>query len=198
MTPSERVINAIKEVRKQQPLIALSNKGVMLTNLIFMHQVIKASERLLVEAAAEATGRLKDYYTSHLEEEREHEKWLADDLATAGIDVKDITPIRLAVELAGTQYYLIKHHNPASLLGYMAVLEAMPFDLVALERLEQLHGKDLLRCLRFHAIHDQEHKVELLKVIDEINDDDVLRNAVNTQMYLNRFAEELNKMMETK
>lgn len=198
MKLSSRVLDAIDCVRQHQTLNDLGNRAALVTNLVFMYQVIKASERLLVEAANESTGRLKDYYEIHLEEEREHEKWLAEDLATAGIDVNAVAPIRLAVELAGTQYYLIKHHNPASLLGYMAVLEAFPFDVALLEKLEKLHGKELLRCLRYHAINDQYHRVELLQVIDEVDDEEVLRNAVNTQMYLNRFAEELKKMMETK
>lgn len=152
-----------------------------------------ASERLLKEAAEEATGRLKEYYVSHLEEEREHELWLADDLKSIGVNVKEIPPIRLATEMAGSQYYLIKHGNPASLLGYMAVLEGFPMPMEIVEALEKLHGKKLLRTARFHAEHDQEHKIELFEVIDEIADTDILRNAIQTQLYINDFVTHLEQ-----
>lgn len=197
MTMSEQVIAALEVIRQQQKPINLADRSVVAANLTLLYQVIKASERLLFEAAQEATGRLKEYLTTHLEEERDHDKWLADDLRSAGIDVDALEPIRIAVELAGSQYYLIKHHNPAALLGYMAALEGIPFDINAVNTLEELHGKDLIRTLRYHAVNDQDHKIELFEVIDELNDPEILRNAVNTQMYLNRFAEELQTIGRT-
>ena len=171
---SAEIIKIIKDLREQQAQVDIRDRKAFLLNMVFVWSVIKASERLLIEAAAESSGKLKDYYVSHLEEERNHEKWLAEDLKTAGIDVSSIAPIRLAVELAGSQYYLIKHHNPASLLGYMAVLEGLPYSIADVELLEKLHGKDLVRTLRYHAVNDVEHAKDLFNVIDEINSPEIV------------------------
>lgn len=186
---SETVISAVSAIRTKATPVDLSDRSRLITNLVFLYQVIKASERLLVEAAVEATGRLKQYYISHLEEEREHEKWLAEDLLAEGIDVETVPPIRKATEMAGSQYYLIKHVNPACLLGYMAVLEGFPHPVEAVEHLKKLHGDRLTRTLHYHAIHDQDHRKELFQVIDEVAHPDILRNAIQTQIYVNELSE---------
>jgi len=188
---SNTVIEEVKRISAKGKRLNLSDKSVLITNLVFMQQVIKASERLLVEAAQEATGRLKEYYVSHLEEEREHEKWLSDDLKSEGIDVDKFPIMRLASEMAGSQYYLIKHDDPACLLGYMAVLEGFPFPLDQLESLERLHGKSLCKTLRFHAENDLEHRKELFRVIDEVASQAILNSAIQTALYINEFAEQL-------
>lgn len=188
---SNTVIEEVKRISAKGKRLNLSDKSVLITNLVFMQQVIKASERLLVEAAQEATGRLKEYYVSHLEEEREHEKWLSDDLKSEGIDVDKFHIMRLASEMAGSQYYLIKHDDPACLLGYMAVLEGFPFPLDQLESLERLHGKILCKTLRFHAENDLEHRKELFRVIDEVASPAILNSAIQTALYINEFTEQL-------
>lgn len=186
---SGEVINAVLAIRSK--LLNLGDIDTLKTNLAFMHQVIAASERLLEEAASEASGDLKAYYLAHLEEERQHEKWLADDLLSHGVDVKKLPLMRKAVEMAGSQYYLIKHVHPACLLGYMAVLEGFPMPLELVDQLEQLHGKQLIRTLRFHAEHDPEHRKEVFRMIDKEARPEILSNAVQTAIYLNEFAQEL-------
>ena len=186
MRSSEKVIQAVTELRKQAPQFDLADKGCMVANLVFMYQVIVASEDLMELALRKSQGPvLHKYLDDHLPEEHDHATWLRSDLLTIGIDPEKSKLIRSAAELVGTQYYLIQHRNPNALLGYMAVLEGFPFDVELLEQLEEVHGKDLLRCLRYHAVHDQEHKIELFRVIDELNDPDILQNAVRTQMLLN-------------
>lgn len=191
---SEQVIAAVNEVRKFAPPVNLFDRDTMLSNLVFIYQVIKASERLLVEAEAEATGRLKTYYTTHLEEERDHAEWLADDLMDAGIDVNLIEPMKKAAEMAGAQYYLIKHFDPACLLGYMAVMEGQPYPVEMVDKLAEVHGEKLVRTLRFHAVHDQDHKIELFEVIDEIASPVIIRNAVQTALQINEISELLSRI----
>jgi len=185
---SERIIADVEELRKEAPLLELSNKTVLIHNLIWMYQVIVASENLMElarDAAPEASRVFHKYMRTHLEEERGHAKWLADDLATLGVDVRYMPLNRSAVELVGTQYYLINHVSPAAILGYMAVLEGFPFPLDVLEQLEAIHGVEPLRCLRYHAENDIEHRKELFKVIDHINDPSIHSNALRTQQLLN-------------
>ena len=188
MSMSERIVEDVEDLRRQSPLLDLSNKAVLIHNLIWIYQVIVASENLMAVALEEAPAAAKvfrNYMTSHLEEERHHANWLNADLVTAGIDVTVLPLHRSAVELAGSQYYLIHHISPAALLGYMAVLEGFPFPLDTLEQLEAIHGVEPLRCLRYHAENDIEHRKELFKVIDQIDDPIIHSNALRTQQLLN-------------
>ena len=71
--------------------------------------------------------------------------------------------------MAGSQYYLIYHVDPAALLGYMAALECFPMPLEQVEALERAHGADLCRTLRYHAAHDIEHGSGVLEQIDKLD-----------------------------
>lgn len=182
----------IKEVIQHQgKALNLHDKAELIRNLIFIHQVIVATENLMLTAAACASSELQSYFLEHYEEERGHADWLADDLRTAGVDVKKRPLDLLATQFVGTQYYLIQHIHPTALLGYMAVLEGSPMPIEQVEELEALHGKDLLRCLRFHAEHDVDHREELWKVIDsqpEHLHSVILNSAVQTARYLAQFT----------
>lgn len=193
MKLSERIIHDVGQMRADGPTLNLACKPVLQANLLFMYQVMKASERLLEEAIKECkSGALRDYYVDHLEEERKHEEWLAEDLKWFGIDVTAISTIPLAAALAGAQYYNIKHVSPACLLGYMAVLEGFPFEIEVLKQLEAIYGKAPFRCLRYHAVHDQEHRVDLFRVIDAVGDHRIYETAIQTQHSLNDFANRVN------
>jgi len=178
---SQRILRDVGLLRQKSPGVNLGDLPTFVHNLIWMYQFMVASENLMVVAEKLATGRLKRYLRTHLEEERDHANWLADDLATVGVDVTRLPLDRSAVELAGTQYYLIHHVSPVCLLGYMATLEGLPFPVKLCDDLEAIHGKDLVRCLRYHAENDLEHRKELFEVIDEINDPLIYENAIRTQ-----------------
>lgn len=190
---SQKVIGAIERVRKEASLIDCAKLDYIISNLVFVYQIVVASESLLEEAVRVSEGELRDYFVSHLEEERSHEEWLAADLRTCGIDVKQMPLLQKAVEIAGSQYYLIKHVDPACLLGYMAVLEGFPVSSDSLEKLEQMHGKELFRTLRYHSEHDLDHRKELFDMIDKFPSERILTNAVQTALYFNEFAEALNQ-----
>lgn len=135
----------------------------MLGILAFWYQVIIASEPLLFDSIAMLgddgfDGELKSFYTKHLEDEKNHAKWLEEDLGDF--------PIKLnmnAAILAGTQYYLIRHVHPVCLLGYMQALEGGKIDPAFIEKLEQEHGKKSARTLKIHADNDPGHFKELME-----------------------------------
>jgi hypothetical protein len=150
-----------------------------------MYGVILASESLLAKAVCQTTGPVWDYYVKHFDEERNHVTWLAADLHTVGV-IPPLVHWR-AARLAGTQFYLIEHVSPVALLGYMAALECRPMALVDVERLEDWHGKPLLRTLRYHAEHDTQHGPEILALIETLSGQDrdlVLNNAAHTAWLL--------------
>lgn len=186
---SHCVISAIQGIRR--PGLDIQNRAALIDNLVFMQQLMRATEGLLQDAADAANGDLRAYYLEHLEEERGHAEWLANDLQQAGVSVEPL--IRKAVEIAGAQYYLIKHVHPASLLGYMAVLEGCPTPLEVVEQLENLHGKDLFRTLRYHSEHDLHHRKDLFAIIDKANAPEILSNAVQTAIYISELTQSIEE-----
>ncbi len=134
----------------------------MLDVLAFWYQVIIASEKLLEEAIfllgdEGFEGELKAFYRKHLEEERNHAKWLKEDLGDHPIGLN-----MTAAALAGTQYYLIRHVHPVCLMGYMQVLEGKPIEQSFIDELEAMHGKKAARTVSIHAENDPDHIKELL------------------------------------
>ncbi|HET9171184.1 MAG TPA: iron-containing redox enzyme family protein [Actinospica sp.] len=143
-----------------------------------MLAVLRASVPLLERAArrcAELPSEdptavpLARYYARHAEEERGHDVWLLEDLAAAGAAAAAL-PEPLAVELAGAQYYLVEHHHPVALLGYIAVLEGnAPAPWLA-DRLTARTGlpEAAFRTLREHAELDGGHRAELAELLDTL------------------------------
>jgi hypothetical protein len=191
----------------------LRDPQTMLDNLVFVHQLIVASEPLL-ELAIQRARKLHPagepmrkevhgfsldllrYFRSHLEEERGHANWLDDDLASADVSVQACALQLDAVQMAGMQYYLVRHAHPAALLGYMAVLECSPMPLAQVEHLENLHGTKLLRTLRYHAEHDIDHGADVCAMLDKVPahlQELVKNNALITAQHLNRAAQRFGK-----
>jgi Iron-containing redox enzyme len=171
---SDVLLKHINDVKQASYTIDTGRRSVLIANLIFLHDAVVASEQLLIEAAeaidllsqSSFHTRLATYYRSHLDEERDHVKWVREDLKSVGVNVPAELPGNLAMAMAGSQYYLLKHAHPAALLGYMAVLEGDPTPLETIDFLEQAYGKQLLRFARIHATKDLEHRKDLFEVID--------------------------------
>jgi hypothetical protein len=139
----------------------------LIPNLIFLYHCMIASESLLIEAEKRAEGTLKRYFAAHLEEERGHDCWLAEDLASVGILVKNTKIPLEAVEMVGTIYYMVFHVEPCALLGYMHVLERGEHPLMT--QWESQYPASLLRTLKYHEEHDREHQAELDRIIETLS-----------------------------
>jgi len=180
---SEELMNAMRHVRGLYPSPDLSDRGVLLNNLLFVWHLMRASEHLLEVAAEKSEGRDKEYFLEHLEEERNHHEWLTADLKHAGIDpYESFIPVE-AVNIVGAQYYFIFHINPHALFGYMAYTECFPTPMEVIEELEHIHGKELLKTIRYHATHDVDHGREMLEMIDSLPEASrsiIFQNAVQT------------------
>jgi hypothetical protein len=172
---SDVLLENIRDVKGRSATIDMSRLAVIIANLIFVHDAVVASEQLLIEAVESTDllprssfhARLAKYYRSHLDEERDHVKWIREDLKSVSVHVPAELPNKLAMAMAGSQYYLLKHVHPAALLGYMAVLEGDPTPIELIDSLEHAYGKQLLRFVRIHALKDLEHRKELFEVIDD-------------------------------
>jgi hypothetical protein len=169
---SSALLSRVRDAKRELMSIDGRRIEVVTKNLAFLHDAVVASEQLLLEAAQSVDllpdepfrSRLSEYYRSHLEEERGHVTWLRCDLESVG--VRPGVPNQYAMEMVGTQYYLLKHVHPAALLGYLAVVEGDPVPLAVVDSLEGLHGTTLFRFVRFHATKDLEHRIELFEVMD--------------------------------
>ncbi|MCA1859315.1 hypothetical protein LE191_04220 [Janthinobacterium sp. HSC-3S05] len=185
---SNQVLGAIARELKFAKVPDFTQKEVVIRNFTFMYHTMKASEHML-EVAVECSKERPDlctYFKEHLEEERGHHLWLASDLNSAGVDVaKTGIPVR-AVEMVGTQYYLMYHVDPAALLGYMALQECFSRPLEVIDQLEKMHGKELFRTARYHAEHDIDHGADIANVLDKLPETSqsiVLENAIQTARY---------------
>jgi hypothetical protein len=182
------LMKALIEARAQWPRVDLLDRETFIRNLIFVHNVITATPQLLHVAMKQSgLGPLARYFEAHLAEEQDHARWLAADLATAGVDVhaRPLSPD--AIAMAGSQYYLIYHVDPAALLGYMAALECFPAPEDQILRLEEAHGVDLCRTLRYHATHDIDHGADVLEQVDKLNPRQfriVMDNAMQTAAFI--------------
>lgn len=167
---------------------------MFIANLIFLYHIMVASEPLLRVAIYESRDlRLRKYFEKHLEEERDHAKWLANDLKSVGIDVGHTEPPLVAIQMAGSLYYLIYHVHPAALLGYMRVLESYEMTPQQWAKLEKEYPASLLRTVKYHVDHDPDHLKDINAIIESLPEqrklvDDVARM---TQNYIRAAAEQL-------
>lgn len=193
---SQEFLHILALQRQETPAVDLQNRTAFLSNLVYLWHVIRASERLLEVAIEHSSDSLRKYFLDHLEEERGHAKWLAEDLATADIAMRRTDFLPLAAEMVGIIYYFVQHIDPAALLGYMLALEGLPMPLSQIEKLEATHGKELLRTLRYHAEHDIDHGAALSETIDALPEetrDIVFHAALLTNQHLLKAASFLHR-----
>ena len=150
--------------------------------LVLMHQIVRASLPLMQTAqvvaqnrsAADAVCRkLSKYLVHHIEEERNHDEWLLQDLETAHIgrdDVMGRVPPASVASLVGAQYYWVLHHDPVSLLGYMRILEGSPPSNAHIDNLQRKSGlpTSLFRTYALHGELDPHHLGDLDRFLDSL------------------------------
>jgi hypothetical protein len=149
--------------------------------LVLTHTIIRASVPLM-EAARDRSRSLPGdpvaaivagYTERHIDEERDHDAWLLEDLASMGVDPATVVarpPSPTVAALVGSQYYWIHHFHPVALLGYMLLLEGYPPSLQDVERLRAGtgYGPGAFRTLLLHADLDPHHGEELDAVLDSL------------------------------
>lgn len=162
----------------------LYDTKALVRSMCFFYRTMVASAPLLEFAIPKSAGRLRAYYEKHLAEERGHEIMLLADLH--GLGVKEVPLSHAAAQIAGSQYYLIAHEDPALLLGYMLAMEKDSLTLSQVDELAVHHGSELT-ALRHHCEHDPAHKVDLLAEIAALDPsirDRVVWNERNVSQFL--------------
>ncbi len=117
-------------------------------------------------------GALADYFAEHIIEERDHDRWLMEDLRSIGASSNpDIYWSGYVARLVGSQYYWVHHVHPVLLLGYILVLEGHPPTSEDCTKLHEIKGIPSigLRTLQHHAVVDtDEHILNLRALLDEL------------------------------
>jgi hypothetical protein len=193
---SELLVKEVNRVLTSYGRIDFHNRLALLANLVFIYHAIKASSKLCyVAGELERDNDLSEYFFNHGHEEEGHDKWLAEDLATAGVSVNQTSIPSAVPEMVGGVYYLIYHVEPAALLGYMLVMESGALQEEQLTSLEETHGKELIRTLRYHSEHDPDHLDTLKFMIDSLPDHRkwiVSQTAVKAAHYIGRALSMVN------
>jgi hypothetical protein len=149
---------------------------------IQLHQIIRASVPLMEAARLCAAERadgdpvcaaLVPYLREHIEEERDHDLWLLEDLEVAGVPRSDVLgriPTPRVAGLVGAQYYWLRHHHPVALLAYIAVLEGSPPSESFFEALRDRSGLPdaAFRTMRKHGELDPGHRDDLDRFLDSL------------------------------
>jgi pyrroloquinoline quinone (PQQ) biosynthesis protein C len=149
--------------------------------LIQLYHVVRGGLDLMAFAASRAEDMPTDasaaiaaaYLRQHIEEEQDHAGWLLNDLAVLGVDEAQVLrtePLPAVVALIGEQYFWIAAAHPASLFGYLIVLEGSPPLVAQLNAIQQRTGlpRDAFRCLRSHAEDDPQHLADLNATLDRM------------------------------
>jgi hypothetical protein len=150
--------------------------------LAMIHSVIRTSvplmeavrERALALAAEDAVAaEMADYLVEHIEEERDHDEWLLQDLEAIGVERSALlarVPSPTVASVVGAQYYWGLHVHPVAILGWIGLLEGYPPELALIEELEARTGypPEAFRTLREHAELDIAHGAELFEFLDRL------------------------------
>lgn len=137
---------------------------------------------------------VRGYLERHVEEERGHDEWIRQDLRALadapnpgvggdsdrsdesdesdepGTPPEPSMPSIAVARLVGAQYYWVEHHHPATVLGYIAVMEsAAPRPGVADWIIDSAGvPPGAVRTVREHAELDTDHVEELFAVLDSL------------------------------
>jgi len=154
---------------------------LVISQLVLLHQIVRASGPLMEMGLRECERRHQDnvcrtlaaYLVRHIEEERDHDEWILQDLESVGV-ARSLTlsalPSSYVAALVGAQYYWILHYHPVALVGYMTVIESNAPTMELIERLKRETGlpDTAFRSHRVHAQLDPHHQAELFQLVDAL------------------------------
>lgn len=147
------------------------------------HAIIRATVPL-TRAAMERARALPDddplgaelalYLETHIDEERDHDAGLLDDLELLGVNrasVLDRMPSPTVASLVGCQYYWALHYHPVAVLGYIGVMEGYPPTPELIQTLIVRTGYPRAAFATFieHGDLDPGHRDRLDRTIDSLS-----------------------------
>jgi len=136
-----------------------------------MQCALERSRQLASECRVAA--ELVPYFSEHIEEEKQHDVWLLEDMEVLGLPndpTAEQIPPTVVATLIGTQYYYINHCHPITMIGYLAVVEGNPPRAEMLDQIVATTSipKDGLRSFYKHAEMDIHHSEEVWRLLDDL------------------------------
>lgn len=130
---------------------------------------VQHSTRLLALAGgntALSEDSLHRRFSSHIAEEKGHDRIALNDLKKLGIHRLPAEAVA-TMNLYETQYYKIERQHPAALFGYILALEGVASLICPrfIEKIYQAHGIEAARFLKLHVEEDPDHVDKALEVI---------------------------------
>jgi len=172
----DRLISASNRFWTHQDLAAL-----LPDFLVQLHRVMQSGISLMRTARDRALTLPDDpvatqaaaYLEMHIDEEKDHDQWLLDDIATLGIPAEGVLsaiPLPSVVSLLGAQYFWMLHIHPVTVFGYLIVLEGYPPLVEQLDEIKIRTGlpATAFRCLKSHAEDDPDHIATLNRTLDSM------------------------------
>jgi hypothetical protein len=134
---------------------------------------MQAAEERCSAIEGSLAAALVRYFHAHAREERDHDRWLLEDLERVGVKrqwVLSTRPLQSVAELVGSQYYWINHFHPVCLLGYIAVLEGYPPEYKDIIKLTAQTGlpTEAFRTLAEHSSLDKHHIEDFWTLLDSL------------------------------
>ena len=160
-----------QRIRQLLPEYLIRTHCIIRTTVPLMESVrAKALEMSDTDPVAAGVAR---YLTKHVEEERDHDLWLLEDLELMGVQPEVVlarVPSPTVASFVGSQYYWSLHYHPVALLGYFTFMEGFPPSpgLIAELKARTGYPTDAFRTLEEHGELDLGHRDELDETIDAL------------------------------
>jgi hypothetical protein len=158
-------------VRQVLPQYLIRTHCIIRTTVPLMESV-EAKAREMSDGDPVAAG-VATYLAKHVEEERDHDVWLLEDLEIMGVErvaVLAHVPSATIASFVGSQYYWSLHYHPVALLGYFAFMEGFPPspELIAELKARTGYPAEAFRTLEEHGELDVGHRSELDETLDAL------------------------------
>jgi hypothetical protein len=154
--------------------------------LVRVHWLIRFSVPLMESALTTCQRRAGDdpvaaallpYLEEHVEEERDHDEYLLQDLELLGYSRESVLrrlPPPCVAAAQGAMHYWTVHHHPVAMFGSLVPSECYPTSLETIDWMQQQTGypREAFRTIEMHSQLDQGHGAEALEALDRLPLDD--------------------------
>lgn len=130
-----------------------------------------ALDRARVLPEDPVASRLASYLQVHIEEEKDHDLWLLEDICSLGYrkcEVLEAPPCTATINLIGSQHFWMNHVHPVAVMGYLILMEGYAPLPAQLQEIQARSGAPAtaFRCLLRHAEDDPGHLADLNQTLD--------------------------------
>lgn len=163
----------LEELAKFVQTAPWENKSVYAAYMAQVYYYVRHSTRLLALAAARFTfeeSAAHERFLEHITEEIRHENLAELDVKALGFKLNNISEMSSTTSFYLTQYQLVEHETPWSLMGYILTLEGLAVreGNSLYKKVTNLYGAKAGHFLKVHAAEDVEHVQNAMALIEQL------------------------------